>query len=62
MRKFTRRDVVKATVAAVVVSPSVASGHVVEPETDIRPALPFSEEQARALMRLDVEGYPRGRL
>ncbi len=48
--KINRRTIVKAAVAAVV-APPVAVAHVVEPESEIRPSLPFSEEQALSLLR-----------
>ncbi len=50
-RKFTRREAVKAAVAAAVAAPLATDARVVEPESDIRPALPFSEDQALALLR-----------
>jgi hypothetical protein len=45
-KRITRRAAVQAAVAIVAVP---AAAHVVEPESDVRPVLPFSEEQARAL-------------
>ena len=56
-KRITRRAAVQSAALAVLAAPAAA--HVVEPESEIRPALPFSEEQARYLLR-PIAPTPRG--